>query len=139
MFQLVVLTANSLILKRSTQIKIQMTDDNKTILKKANSAVTDGDNDGFLSFCTEDTKWTFVGEETLNGKEAVRQWMKINYVEPPKFQVEQLIAEGDFVTAIGKINLKDENGENAEFAYCDVWRFRDGKMAELNAFVIKTK
>ena len=139
MFRLVVLTANSLILKRSTQIKIQMTDDNKTILKKANAAVTDGDNDGFLLFCTEDTKWTFVGDETLNGKEVVRQWMKINYVEPPKFQVEHLIAEGDFVTATGKINLKDENGENSEFAYCDVWRFRDGKMAELNAFVIKTK
>jgi uncharacterized protein len=25
------------------------------------------------------------------------------------------------------------------YSYCDVWRFRDGKMVELKAFVIKTE
>ena len=114
-----------------------MSEDNKTILKQANAAITKGDNEGFLSHCTEDTKWVFVGERVLQGKAAVRQWMVTAYAEPPKFMVENLIAEGDFVTAIGKINLKDENGETASYLYCDVWRFRDGKMAELKAFVIK--
>ncbi|RPD48678.1 nuclear transport factor 2 family protein [Hymenobacter sediminis] len=114
-----------------------MTESNKAVLEKANAAVTAGDNEGFLSHCTEDTKWVFVGERVLQGKEAVRQWMKTAYAEPPKFMVDNLIAEGDFVTAIGKINLKDEAGEEASYAYCDVWRFQDGKMAELQAFVIK--
>jgi uncharacterized protein (TIGR02246 family) len=110
---------------------------NKTILEKANAAVTEGDNEGFLSYCTEDTEWVFVGDRILQGKEAVRQWMATAYAEPPKFSVENLIAEGDFVTAIGKISMKDENGETSNYLYCDVWRFRDGKMAELKAFVIK--
>jgi len=115
-----------------------MITNNKAILKKANAAITQGDNEGFLSSCTEDTNWNFVGDRILKGKEAVREWMKTAYAEPPKFIVEDLIAEGDFVTAIGKINMKDENGKPTEFSYCDVWRFRDGKMAELRAFVIKT-
>lgn len=110
---------------------------NKEILEKANAAVTEGDNEGFLSFCTEDTEWTFVGDKTLKGKEAVRQYMATAYVEPPKFMVETLIAEGEYVTAIGKISMKDEDGKMVHYAYCDVWRFRDGKMAELRAFVIE--
>lgn len=34
----------------------------KEILQKANSLITKGDYEGFLSFCIEDTKWTFVGD-----------------------------------------------------------------------------
>ncbi|MBE9583957.1 nuclear transport factor 2 family protein [Mucilaginibacter sp. JRF] len=110
---------------------------NKTILEQANAAVTAGDNEGFLQYCTDDTQWTFVGDQTLHGKEAVRQYMAKAYIEPPQFMVEQLIAEGDFVTAIGKISMKDEAGTMIHYDYCDVWRFRDGKMAELKAFVIE--
>lgn len=110
---------------------------NKEILEKANAAVTTGDNEGFLSFCTDDTQWTFVGEQTLKGKEAVRQYMTKAYMEPPKFMVENLIAEGEFVTALGKISMKDEGGKVTTYAYCDVWRFLNGQMAELKAFVIK--
>jgi|SRR5688572_21250692 uncharacterized protein len=115
-----------------------MSGNNKAILEKANAAITQGDNEGFLSFCTDDTVWTFVGNKTLQGKEAVRQWMTTAYIEPPKFNVEGLIAEGDFVTAIGNITMKEEDGREAQYSYCDVWRFRDGKMAELKAFVIKS-
>jgi ketosteroid isomerase-like protein len=79
-----------------------------------------------------------VGDKTLKGKEAVRQWMATTYKEPPKFIVANLIAEGDFLTVLGDIAMNDENGKTTRYAYCDVWLFRDGKMAELNAFVIKT-
>ena len=110
---------------------------NKEILQKANEAVAQGDNEGFLSYCTEDVIWIFVGDQVLQGKEAVRQYMTKVYVEPPKFMVENFIAEGDFVSAIGKISLKDESGKTVDYSYCDVWRFRDGKMAELKAFVVE--
>jgi ketosteroid isomerase-like protein len=50
-----------------------------------------------------------------------------------------MIAEGDFVTAVGEITSTDDAGKATRHAYCDVWRFRDGKMAELQAFVIETQ
>lgn len=115
-----------------------MAENNKAILEKANAAITKGDNEGFLTFCADDTQWTFLGDKTLRGKEAVRQWMAATYTEPPKFVVLNLIAEGDFVTAIGKIILKDDDGKTAQHTYCDVWRFYNGKIAELMAFVIET-
>ncbi|MEQ7801863.1 nuclear transport factor 2 family protein [Pedobacter sp. ASV1-7] len=116
-----------------------MTENNKQILEQANAAITKGDYEGFLSFCTADTRWTFVGEQTLQGKQAVREYMAKVYVEPPKFRVERLIAEDDFVTALGQISLKDEEGKMVDYAYCDVWQFLDGKLHKLKAFVIAAK
>ena len=116
-----------------------MSEKNKAILKQANAAVVKGDYEGFLSHCTDDVKWIFVGDKTLKGKEAVRQYMKSTYIEPPKFVVDQLIAEGDFVTAIGDIDITDETGKMVHSAYCDVWRVRDGMLAELRAFVVEIK
>ena len=113
-----------------------MSETNKAVLQRANAAVLAGDHEGFLSHCTDDVQWTFVGERTLNGKEAVRRYMNATYLEPPRFTVAQLIAEGDFVTAIGEIALVDATGRVARSAYCDVWRLREGKLAELRAFVV---
>ena len=59
------------------------------------------------------------------------------YIEPPQNDVENLIAENDYLTAIGKIAVMTENGKSITYSYCDVWKFRDGKMAELMAFVIE--
>ena len=116
-----------------------MSDKNKAILEEANVAIAQGNYEGFLSFCTDDTEWTFVGDKTLKGKEAVRQWMAMTYIEPPKFRVANLIAEGDFVTALGDITMKDEDAKAADYSYCDIWRFHGGKIVELRAFVIKTE
>ncbi|KOS05023.1 ketosteroid isomerase [Flavobacterium akiainvivens] len=109
---------------------------NKEVLLKANKAVSAGDNEGFLAYCTGDTVWEFVGDQTLCGKEAVRQYIAKAYIELPVFEVETLVAEGDFVVATGRISMKDEAGKPVDYAYCDVWKFSNGKMAELRAFVI---
>jgi uncharacterized protein (TIGR02246 family) len=104
---------------------------NKSILEKANAAIMQGDNEGFLAFCTDDTTWTFVGERTLSGKAAVREWMKESYKEPPRFTVTNMIADGDFVAALGSIQIKDEEGEEETHLYYDVWQFRGGLVAGL--------
>lgn len=113
-----------------------MTRDPKDVLLEANAAISRGDHEGFLSFCTEDTEWTFVGDRTLSGKAAVRAWMKNAYREPPRFRVDRLLADGDTVAAIGEITMEHEPGQTTTHAYCDVWQLRDGKLAALQAFVI---
>jgi uncharacterized protein (TIGR02246 family) len=110
---------------------------NKAILIEANAAVARGDYDGFASFCTDDTEWTFVGDRTLRGKTAVRDWMVTSYAEPPENRVTRLIAEGDYLTALGELSMKDRDGKVTRASYCDVWRLRDGKLAELQAFVVE--
>jgi uncharacterized protein len=67
-----------------------MSENNKAILAKGNAAIVEGNNEGFLSCCADDTEWTFVGDKTLKGKEAVRQYMAATYIEPPKFTVTHI-------------------------------------------------
>lgn len=113
-----------------------MSEKNKAILEKGNAAIAAGDNEGFLRFCAA-AEWTFVGDQVLKGKEAVRRYMRATYLEPPKFTVHNTIAEGDFPTILGDITLKDENGRPVDYSCCDVWLFRAGQIVELKAFVIK--
>lgn len=110
-----------------------MSDRNKAALTAANAAIIQGDTEGFLAHCAEDIVWTTVGEDTLNGKAAVREWMSTGYAEAPTFTVSDLVAERDVVIALGTIESKDDEGRPIQNAYADVWRFRDGLMVELRA------
>jgi ketosteroid isomerase-like protein len=116
-----------------------MPDTHASILEQANAAIMQGDFAGFLDHCTDDTEWEFVGDRTLKGKEAVRQWMRGAYKEPPHFNIQRTIAEGDSLAVLGEITLKSGEGKASLHAYCDVWRFRDNKMAGLKAFVIERR
>jgi ketosteroid isomerase-like protein len=115
-----------------------MSEQNKATLQRANAEISRGNNEGFLEHCHEDVVWSTVGGETLNGKKAVREWMAANYIQPPRYTVTQLIGEGDHVAALGEIWAKNDAGVEVRHSYCDVWRFRGDKMAELRAFVIET-
>ncbi len=110
---------------------------NIRILQIANEFIAKGDYESFLAYCTADTKWVFVGDRILHGKEEVRAYMKEFYQEPPVFNVEKSIEEGDSVMVTGEIRLRNKAGKYEHFDYCDIWRFEDGKMAELKAFVIE--
>jgi uncharacterized protein len=114
-----------------------MSEENKAILQMANEAITRLDFEGFLVHCTEDTEWTFVGEQTIKGKAAVREWMNSSYKEPPEFRVDRMIAEGDWVVAMGEIMLRGKDGKKTRHLYSDVWRFEGQRMKELRAFVIQ--
>jgi uncharacterized protein len=116
-----------------------MSTKNKEIVEKVNATFAEGGIEGFLSFCADDVVWTMVGSKSVKGKNAIREWMASMDIEPPKFTVENIIAEGDFVTAHGDMTMKDKDGKTAPYAYCDLYRFRDGKIAELSSFVIKTE
>lgn len=113
-----------------------MSSDPGTILQQANARVAAGDNEGFLAFCTDDVTWHFIGERTITGKDALRRYMAETYVEPPQFSVTDLLVDGDTLVAIGEITITDAGGERTRSSYCDVWRLRDGRLAELRAFVV---
>jgi hypothetical protein len=47
-----------------------------------------------------------------------------------------LIAGGELLAALGEITLEDDKGKATEYSSCDVWRFENGRMAELTGAVI---
>ena len=123
----------------SIHIQKQAKMKNATILHKANEFVKKGNYESFLAYCTQGTKWVFVGERILEGRDKVQEYMKEFYLEPPVFTVEKTIEDGSYVTVTGEITLKAANGTYNHYDYCDIWRFENGKIAELKAFVIEKK
>lgn len=120
-----------------------MSEENKEIVRKVNEAFREGNFEGFLEFCAEDVEWTFIGDQSVKGRENIRQWMasmgKENS-EPPQFTViDPIIAEGDYVTTLGDMSMKDKDGKTGQYSYCDVYRFNAGKIVELKSFVVKTE
>lgn len=120
-----------------------MSERNKEIVEKVNSAFLEGNFEGFLSFCAEDVEWTIVGDRTVKGREAIREWMRTMAAEnqePPKFTVvDPMIAEGDLVAARGDMTMKDKEGKAGQYSYCDIYRFVNDKIVELTSFVVKTE
>lgn len=123
--------------KVNHQINKQIKMSNASTLHEANEWVKKGNYENFLAYCTENTRWVFVGERILEGKEQVRAYMKDVYWEPPVFTVETTVEEGNYVTVIGEITLKSRDGSRQHYDYCDVWQFENGKMAGVKAFVIE--
>jgi uncharacterized protein len=112
----------------------------KAIVAKVNAAFAEGSTEGFLACCAEDVAWTMVGDTTVQGKDAIRQWMaSMGPMEPPQLTVHNVIAEGDFVTAYGDMTMQDKDGKLVPYAYCDIYRFRGDTIVELRAFVIPTE
>jgi len=109
-----------------------MSVNHKAIVAKVNTAFAEGSTEGFLAFCAEDVAWTMVGDTTVQGKDAIRQWMaSMGSMEPPQLTVHNVIAEGDFVTAYGDMTMQDKDGAVVPYAYCDIDHFRGDTIVEL--------
>jgi uncharacterized protein len=61
------------------------------------------------------------------------------YAKPPKFDVADLIADNQLVTALGEITVTGNDGKARSSWYCDVWRIRNGKLHKLRAFVVEKR
>lgn len=117
-----------------------MGNNNKVIVEKVNAAFAKGDTEVFLEHCLDNVVWNMVGEKTTKGVKAIREWMaSMGGMEPPKFTVDTMIADGDFVACYGDMTMKNKTGSSEDYSYCDVYRFSGDKIAELRSFVVKHK
>ena len=115
-------------------------EDNKETVRKVNESFAKNDRETFLSYCAEDISWSMAGAESLTGKEAVRRHMETNMgAQPPVFTFKHLIAEGDMVMCDGEMIMHLNDGKEWRGAYCDVYRMRDGKIQELNSYIVEYK
>ena len=112
--------------------------DKKETVKKLNEAVRANNLDAFLSFFTDDVQWTKVGDKSAKGKETLRKLIKdLGDAPPPSTTAfEAMIAEGDTVAAYGNLTIEVQPGRIITQDFCDVYCFRDDKIAEFTSFVI---
>jgi uncharacterized protein len=115
-----------------------MSDTNKEIVKKLNTAVRANNLEDFLSFYTDDAQWTKVGDKSAQGKEALRQLiLDLGDAPPPMTTTfDAMIAEGDTVAAYGNLTIEVQPGKTITQSFCDIYRFQGDKIYEFMSFVI---
>ena len=117
-----------------------MSDTNREIVKKVNESFTAGNTDGFLEHCADNVVWNMVGDQETKGKKAMKEWMsQMEGMEPPKFTVEKIIAEGDSVVCYGDMTMKGEDGKEGKYSYVDAYHFSGDKISDLKSFIVKHK
>lgn len=111
----------------------------KEIVQRINEGFAENNFEKVLSFCTDDLTWTMVGDTTVRGKDPIRKWMASMDPQPPQFTIQQTIAEGDSVVTRGDMVMQErKDSPSIPYTFCDIYRFRGDKVAELTAFVIRT-
>jgi uncharacterized protein len=118
-----------------------MSEKHKETVKNLNAVIRENDLEKFLDFFTDDVQWTKVGDKSADGKEALRQVIASLGDAPPPSRVSfhLMIAEGNDVAAYGNLTVKDEDGITISQDFCDIYRFRGDKIAELIAFDITSQ
>jgi uncharacterized protein len=117
-----------------------MSQENKQLVEKLNEVWMSNDIEELFSYYADDVVWTIAGEATLNGIQAIRDFMlhSGDHV-PPKLTVDKIVAEGDSVICYGDMTMGGTPDCAGTYSYCDVYTITNGKVSELRSFVIKQK
>lgn len=115
-----------------------MSASNKEIVQKVNDAFSAGNIEAFLDYCTEDVQWTMVGKPAWVGKQVIRDFMKSENPgsSAPQMTVQNVIADGDMVASDGTMSMTNADGTEYQGAFCDVYRFLDGKIHEMHSYIV---
>lgn len=121
-----------------------MSDKNKETVKQANALLMGGKTEEFTLLCAEDVEWTLLGDSPMkiNGRDGIIKFMASTAPadsEAPAFTVNNMIGEGDVVMSDGEMSMKGKDGQSVPYAYCDIYTFKDGKIAKLLTFMNKTQ
>lgn len=115
------------------------TQDNKDVIRKIYQAMAAGDRAPFGEAVRDDYVWRLPGRSSWSRRFETREVVQRDLLKPlfalfaGAYRAEciNLIAEGDWVVAEVRGEVVTRRGELYDNAYCFLFRFRDGKIAEI--------
>ena len=107
---------------------------NQDVFLEANAALSERNYEKFIAYCDEDIIWINVGGSAFNGRTETLKYISSTYNDVT-FTTEDHIKEKDVVIEYGQIEFKTE-GLSKKSSYCDIWKFKDGRISKVTSFVI---
>jgi uncharacterized protein len=101
-----------------------------------------GQDSTFMDSLSEDVTWTFFGSHvfarTFRGKREIQRDLLepiLDVVDSFRFQIEQIVAQGDRVVVEGRGHAPTKSGGRYDNQYCIIVRVRDGMIAEIREYL----
>ena len=116
----------------------------KSPLKQTVAHYLDGFNRGdhaqILACLTDDVEWDIPGMFQVHGKAAFDKEIENEaFVGRPTITTTRLVEEGDVVVAEGTARAQKKTGGELNVRFCDVFLFRDGRVAKLTSYLMEVK
>src|SRR5688572_10720334 len=124
--------------------RIKMTEqDNKQLIRQAFEAMGRSDIAPLVDLMTDDFAWAIEGRSRFSrrfeGKAVVKQDLLRPLFEafatPYRFEIDEMIAEGDRVVVLGKGAVRTKWGMDYNNSYCFVARMAGGRLVELREYL----
>jgi len=117
--------------------------ENKQLIQDILRDLSNGNYETFFESMSDDMKWTWMGSDnlskTFNGKKEVvnELWgsVKTSIVQPFKFIIDRIIAEGDYVVIEGIGQNMTVEGKFYNNKYCWVCHIKDKKLKEVHEYM----
>ena len=127
-------------------------EENKQLILDANAVFSRGEFESFLSFFADDFVFTLggnvaIGESTVVGVDTFRSLLQQGFsgnpeqgfngkVTPLRFEIEQMICAGEYVTEIARgFGFTTEGRREYNNKYCRIWQIRNRKVISLIEFL----
>lgn len=116
--------------------------DNKATVKSFYAAGDAGELDRALELLADDVTWTNIGSTDFSGTFSGKEALISELLEPVfsrlkggiRSRVDNVVAEGDFVVVQSRGTAETVDGRPYDNTYCHVFRFEEGKIAEVTEY-----
>ncbi|MBC7826857.1 MAG: nuclear transport factor 2 family protein [Chitinophagaceae bacterium] len=113
-----------------------MTTTNKPLLKKISEEFAKGNLPFCEAYLADDIKWNILGNSAIIGKEQVLEVSKMQQLESfPVITIKNIVAEDAYVVVESTGKAKTKNGKPYNQTYCEVFKFNDEKLQEINTYL----
>jgi limonene-1,2-epoxide hydrolase len=98
-------------------------------------AWAEGNLDGSMTYCTDDIVWDNVPLKAFEGKERVRGFLEkfAKGMSNVRYEIRNHLEDGNLLMVEG-VEKYDKGGRAVAVPYMAVFRFRDGRIAELRDY-----
>lgn len=112
--------------------------ENQALFDKVLTTFDNNDSDGLLDLMTDDFEWDMVGEQTVKGKEQVRQmFAKMDGSKMISCTKDLKLLDDNKGACHGIVKMKNANGDVSEMYYCDLYVFEGGLLQKMVTFSVK--
>jgi uncharacterized protein len=88
------------------------------------------------AYLADDIRWNILGEAAITGKEAVLEVSQMQQLESyPLITIKNIVADGNCVVIESTGEAKTKQGTPYHQTYCEVFTFREGKLAEIMTYL----
>lgn len=112
----------------------------KDIVGQVNESFRANNPDIFVSLCAEDAVWNIIGDQRLEGKKAIADFMEpTRSADSMEMGIEETIQEGNKVASTGYMMMPTKEGNKSEMRFCDLYEFEAEKIKKITSYIVEIK